>query len=105
MKNTIRRFKVFEAVEDDSTLHQTNKTMAQETIEEAAKRLFYYEYGEETYVTDQKRDAFIEGVKWQEKRMLEFMDAYANDVMGGCTLTAKEWYEKLNIKTHGTISG
>ena len=41
----------------------------QETLEEAAKRLFSYEYGEETYVTDKKRDAFIEGAEWQQERM------------------------------------
>jgi hypothetical protein len=35
----------------------------QETIEEVAKRTFTYEYGEETFITDIKRDAFIEGSK------------------------------------------
>jgi hypothetical protein len=40
-----------------------------ETLEEAAKLAFTYEYGgEETFITDRKRDAFIEGAEWQQNR-------------------------------------
>jgi hypothetical protein len=41
----------------------------QETLEEAAKLAFSYEYGgEETSITDRKRDAFMEGAKWQQEQ-------------------------------------
>jgi hypothetical protein len=44
--------------------------MNKETLEETAKLAFSYEYGgEETSITDRKRDAFIEGAKWQSERM------------------------------------
>lgn len=37
---------------------------------------------------------FIAGAKWQEKRMFELMDSYVDDVMGGCNLRAKEWFNQ-----------
>ncbi len=43
--------------------------MKKETLEEAAKLAFTYEYGEETFITDRKRDAFIEGYKLAQERM------------------------------------
>ncbi|MFY8161969.1 MAG: hypothetical protein ACOVNU_11615 [Candidatus Kapaibacteriota bacterium] len=55
--------------------------MAQQTLEEAAETAFYYEYGEETSVTDRKREAFIEGAKsdaardyWYAKFQQELLD-------------------------------
>jgi hypothetical protein len=30
--------------------------------------------------------------------MLKIMDTYADDVMGGCTLRAKEWFEQFKKK-------
>jgi hypothetical protein len=35
------------------------------TVEDVAKANYSYEYGEETYITDGKRDAFIEGAFWR----------------------------------------
>jgi hypothetical protein len=32
---------------------------------------------------------------YSEKDMLELMDAYADDVMGGCILRAKEWFQQI----------
>ena len=52
----------------------------QETIEEATKRLFSYEYGEETYVTDKKRDAFIEGAKWQQEQIKNESEQLINEL-------------------------
>ena len=44
------------------------------------------------------KEDFINGAKWQQERMYEIMDAYADDVMGGCTLRAKEWFEQFKKK-------
>jgi hypothetical protein len=41
----------------------------QETIEEAAKKHYSYEYCEDTSITDNRRDAFIQGARWQAERM------------------------------------
>jgi hypothetical protein len=38
------------------------------------------------------------GMEETEELMLDLMDAYADDVMGGCTLKAKEWFEKHKKK-------
>jgi hypothetical protein len=40
----------------------------------------------------------IAGIEETEELMLDLMDAYADDVMGGCTLKAKEWFEKHKKK-------
>jgi phage gp46-like protein len=58
----------------------------QETIEEAA---------ELSYLETKYRTPFIAGAKCMEKKMLELMDSYADDVMGGCTLRANEWFEQF----------
>jgi hypothetical protein len=42
--------------------------------------------------------AFKAGAKWQAERMCEIMNAYADDVMGGCNLRAKDWFEKFKKK-------
>jgi hypothetical protein len=69
----------------------------QETLEEAAERYFpsAEKIGGETYTAYK---GFIAGAKHMEKKMLELMDSYADDVMGGCTLRAKEWFEQLKNK-------
>ena len=54
-----------------------------ETLEKAAKTLAYA-----------CEDDFIKGVKWQQKQMFLVMDKYVDDVMGGCNLRAKEWFEQ-----------
>ena len=69
---------------------QKTQHMAQETLEEANWK-----------VIGTKENTFYNGAKWNQERMLEFMDAYANDVMGGCTLNAKEWL-KQTYKKHNT---
>jgi len=38
------------------------------------------------------------GAKWMEERMIEYMDEYVEDVMGGCILRAKEWFNKHKKK-------
>lgn len=37
------------------------------------------------------------GAKWQEERMFELIDGYVDDVMGGCNLRAKEWFENRKL--------
>ena len=59
----------------------------EETLEEFAKEHYSYEYDEDTSITDNKRDAFIEGVKsdaakdywyakWQSERMYSEEEAF-----------------------------
>jgi hypothetical protein len=74
--------------------------MKQETIEEAAENNWdkinhQYKEGLNPYA---HRVGFIEGAKWQAERMCEIMNAYADDVMGGCNLRAKEWFEQFKKK-------
>jgi hypothetical protein len=69
--------------------------MKQETLEEAAENYLLSsvernQYGDEL--------SFIDGAKWQAERMYEIMNAYADDVMGGCNLRAEEWFEKFKSK-------
>ena len=73
-------------------------TQKQETLEEAAERYFpsAEKIGGENYTAYK---GFIAGAKYMEKKMLELMDSYADDVMGGCTLRAKEWFEQFKHKT------
>jgi hypothetical protein len=40
----------------------------------------------------------LKSAKWQAERMYEIMNAYADDVMGGCNLRAEEWFEKFKSK-------
>jgi hypothetical protein len=68
--------------------------MNKETIEEAARRIF----GDDEDGNYLEKRAFIKGAKWQQERMYEIMDLYADDVMGGCTLRAKEWFEQYKNK-------
>jgi hypothetical protein len=75
--------------------------MKEEILEEAAKRILSKEgvklhpSGLETYLKGNAINAMVEIAKWQQERMYEIMDAYADDVMGGCTLRAKEWFEQF----------
>ena len=34
-------------------------------------------------------------LKWQQERMFEIMDSYVDDVMGGCNLRARDWFEQF----------
>jgi hypothetical protein len=77
-----------------------------ETLEEAAERMyphkpFWIGSGKSARLYDEfktQRDSFIAGAKCMEKKMLELMDSYADDVMGGCTLRTKEWFEQFKKK-------
>lgn len=68
--------------------------MKEETIEEAARRIF----GDDEDGNYLEKKAFIKGVKLGQEKMFEIMDLYTDDVMGGCTLRAKEWFEKNKTK-------
>jgi hypothetical protein len=73
----------------------------QETLEEAAEKyvedfeLSFYNTIEEIPVKEMAKKDFIEGAKCQAERMFEIMDAYVDDVMGGCTLRAEQWFEQF----------
>jgi len=68
----------------------------QETLEEAAERIAYDSTEENKGFPSIKM--FIKGAKWQAEKMYEIMNAYADDVMGGCNLRAEEWFEKFKNK-------
>jgi hypothetical protein len=81
--------------------------MNQETLEEVAKLAFSYEYGgEETSITDRKRDAFIEGAEWQSERMYSeeevlsmlrsFDSNFNQDELKESIL--KKWFEQFKKK-------
>jgi hypothetical protein len=79
--------------------------MEQETIEEAAERFYPISKGGSMWMPSahdcnqaNKQEGFIAGAKWQAERMCEIMNAYADDVMGGCNLRAKEWFEQFKKK-------
>jgi hypothetical protein len=65
----------------------------QETLEEVAKEFF--RKFKHTHSPVNYHLALVEFAKWQQERMYEIMDLYADDVMGGCTLRAKEWFEQF----------
>jgi hypothetical protein len=66
----------------------------QETIEEAG--VAYAKTVNENHTSHML--GFHNGAKWQQEKMYEIMDLYADDVMGGCTLRAKEWFEQYKNK-------
>jgi hypothetical protein len=68
----------------------------QETLEEFA--LKNSKYTNHSNINHSKEEAIILGAKWQQEKMYEIMDLYADDVMGGCTLRAKEWFEQFKKK-------
>jgi hypothetical protein len=71
-------------------------------LEEAAERLYpttidsFTDSGYDESIME--RLIFINGAKWQQEKIYEIMDLYADDVMGGCTLRAKEWFEQFKKK-------
>ena len=68
--------------------------MNKETIEEAG--VTYSKTVNENHTSHML--GFHNGAKWQQERMYEIMDLYADDVMGGCILRAKEWFEQYKNK-------
>jgi len=65
--------------------------MKKENLEQAAEN--YAEKWNDLENQFKLSSCFIAGVKWEQERMFETMDAFAEDVMGGCNLRAKEWFE------------
>ena len=63
----------------------------QETLEEAAQRAIKSGLFKD-------KTLFIAGAKWQQEIMFKIMDTYAEDVMGGSILRAKEWFEQFKKK-------
>ena len=78
------------------TADMTITVKRQETLEEAAERIAYDSTEENKGFPSIKM--FIKGGNWQAERMYEIMNAYADDVMGGCNLRAEEWFEKFKNK-------
>jgi hypothetical protein len=66
----------------------------QETLEEVMNQNGYHD----SKINDLWREGVEFGIKWQAERMYEIMNAYVDDVMGGCNLRAKEWFEKFKSK-------
>jgi hypothetical protein len=83
-------FELEQELDIPSHLRWHNSKPKQKTLEEAAANLADPNLC--------KTDNWIAGAKWQQERMYEIMDLYADDVMGGCTLRAKEWFEKNKKK-------
>jgi hypothetical protein len=106
------QMKADEALELNSKIGNFGKEEhKQETLEEAAKELEesaenYSENWEEinsslsfdymTPIEVSKLD-FFNGAKWMQERMFELIDGYVDDVMGGCNLRAKEWFENRKL--------
>ena len=85
--------------------------MNKETLEESTKKLILTEWLEDDKVSNLAKwgieMGFEKGVKWQQEQnnnkfseedMYEIMDLYVLDVMGGCILSAKEWFEQYKNK-------
>ena len=68
----------------------------EETLEEAAEI-----YASHSLKEERQKDlnmGFKEGAKWQQERMFEIMKAYADDVVCGYSLRAKEWFQQFKTK-------
>ncbi len=72
----------------DVMFYESLQETKQETLEEVLQK----------YPLINQRIGFKNGAKTFEENMIELMDSYADDVMGGSTLRAKEWFEKFKKK-------
>jgi hypothetical protein len=72
----------------------------QETLEEAG--IAYAKTVNENHTSHML--GFYNGAKWAQKKIYEIMDLYTDDVMGGCTLRAKDWFEKNKTNTNETTN-
>ena len=80
-------------------------SIVKETLEEAAenygwriKRNTFSDTVKANELADSAKQDFIEGANWQAEKMFKLMDLYIIDVMGGCNLKAKEWFEQNENK-------
>ena len=71
-------------------LEEIDREPKKETLEQFMASLPYYGHCNHEYL-----EGVEEGAKWEQESMLKIMDTYADDVMGGCTLRAKEWFEQF----------
>ena len=73
----------------------------QETLEEVAHKMLddygIKSIGQSIGVLEVKK-LMVKMAKWQAERMYEIMNAYTDDVMGGCNLRAEEWFEQNKNK-------
>jgi len=72
----------------DVMFYESLQETKQETLEEVLRK----------YPLINQRIGFKNGAKTFEENMIEIMDSYADDVMGGGTLRAKEWFEQFKKK-------
>jgi hypothetical protein len=72
----------------DVMFYESLQETKQETLEEVVRK----------YPLINQRIGFKNGAKTFEENMIEIMDSYADDVMGGSTLRAKEWFEQFKKK-------
>jgi len=72
----------------------------QETIEKTAfeSSIDYKPFKGNLSPKQYYEQGFIDGAKWQAEKMYEIMDNYVDDVMGGCNLRAKDWFEQFKNK-------
>jgi hypothetical protein len=90
-----------------SSMRWHNSKPKQETLEEAALRL-YRKFSSDPYnpledVLKDEREIFIEGAEWQAERMYSDMEEYSAFVLksykeGLPLLLAKEWFEQFKKK-------
>jgi hypothetical protein len=90
-----------------SSMRWHNSKPKQETLEEAALRL-YPKFSHDPYnpledVLKDEREIFIEGAEWQAERMYSDMEEYSAFVLksykeGLPLLLAKEWFEQFKKK-------
>ena len=45
------------------------------TVEDVAKEHYGYDYGEDTAITDRKREAFVEGAEWRQANIKDLFTA------------------------------
>ena len=67
--------------------------MKKENLEQAAEN--YAEKWNDLENQFKLSSCFIAGAEWEQERLLETMDAFTEDVIGGYNLRAKEWFETL----------
>jgi len=77
------------------TADMTITVKRQETLEEDLLDTAIQVIGSNSVVTIKE---FLIKNNWQSEKMYEIMNAYADDVMGGCNLRAKEWFEEFKNK-------